>query len=71
MVGILALQRAHQEFKLWKPVQTLETAVFQKKRPARESAADTPLKPFKSSFESPNQGENARDLTIGVVRVPK
>jgi hypothetical protein len=71
MFRILGLQRAHQELKLGKPAQTLETTVLQEKRPARKSAADAPLKPLKSSFASPHQGENASDLIIGMVRVPE
>jgi hypothetical protein len=71
MVGILGLQRAHQEFKLGKPAETLETRVFQEKGPARESSADTPLKPLKGGFASFYQGENASDLIIRMVRVPK
>jgi len=71
MVRILGLQRAHQEFKLGKPTQTLEATVFQEKGPACESSADAPLKPLESSFTSAYQGENASDLIIGMVRVPK
>jgi hypothetical protein len=45
--------------------------VFQEKWPACKSAADTPLKPGKGSFTPPQQGENASDLIIGMVSVPK
>src|ERR1700738_4232784 len=47
MVRILGLQRTHQDIKFRKTGQILETKVFQKKRPACKSAADTSLKPFK------------------------
>src|SRR6266700_6075747 len=71
MVGVLSLQRAHQEFELRQPVQTLQTRIFSEKRPTRESSADTALKPFKGGFVSSRQGENASDLIIGMVSVAK
>ena len=71
MVRVLGLQRAHQEFELRQPVQTLKTRIFPEKRPTRESSADTALKPFKGGFVSSRQGENASDLIIGMVSVAK
>jgi len=71
MVRIFGLERAHQEFELGKPAQTLEARVFQEKGPAPESSTDTPLKPLESSVASAYQRENASDLIIGMVRVPK
>jgi hypothetical protein len=67
MVRILRLQRTHQDFRFGKTAQLLETSVFHKKRPARESGTDTRLQPFKSRFWAPQQRENASDLIVGVV----
>lgn len=44
VVGVPGLQRAHQEFKLGKHPQTLETRVFQEKWPARESGGQGPAR---------------------------
>jgi hypothetical protein len=71
MVRILRLQRTHQDFKLRKTAQILETRVFHKKRPARESSADASLKPFKRLGWPPQYGENTGDLIIGMVGVSK
>lgn len=71
MVGILGLKRAHQEFKLRKPMQNTEARIFQEKWPACESAADTPLKPLERGVAPADQRENTSDLIIGMVCVPK
>src|ERR1700733_4787382 len=71
MVGILRLQRAHQDFKFRETAQILETRVFHKKRPARESGADAPLKPLKSLGRPLQNRENTGDLIASMVRVPK
>jgi hypothetical protein len=71
MVRILGLQRAHQDFKFRETAQILETGVFHKKGPARESGADAPLKPFKSLGWPPQYGENTGDLVISMVGMPK
>jgi hypothetical protein len=71
MVGILRLQSAHQELKFRKTAKILEARVFHEKRPARKSSADTALQPLKGGVALPGQSENACDLIIGVVRVPK
>jgi hypothetical protein len=48
MIRILGLQGTHQQFKLRKSMQVLETMVFQEERPAGETGADAPLQPLKS-----------------------
>src|SRR5215467_11072494 len=45
--------------------------VFEEKRPAGESTADTPLKPLEGRLALSCQRQNAGDLIIGVMRVPK
>ena len=50
MVGILGLQRAHQNFECRKLAYILEARVLQKKRPARKSAVDTSLQPLQCGF---------------------
>src|ERR1700756_2004540 len=45
--------------------------VFQKERPARESGANTSFQPLERRLLPPQQGENAGDLIVGVVRMPK
>src|SRR5882724_11201014 len=71
MIGILGLQGTHEQIELRHPAQTLETGVFQEKRPAGKACADTPLQPLKGSFVATGERENASDLVIVVVRVPK
>src|SRR5271157_1507043 len=71
MVGILGLQRAYQYLKLRKFAEILEARVLQKKRPARESAANTALQPIERGFSPPQQGKNASDLIVVVMRMPK
>ena len=71
MVGILGLQRAHQHLKPRKFAEILETRVLQKKGPARESAANTALQPTERGLLPPQQGKNATDLIVAVVRMSK
>src|ERR1700730_10955637 len=71
MVRILGLQRAHQNFKFRKTEQILETRVLQKKWPARKSAADTPLKPFKGRRTPLQQRKDTSDLIVGMVGMSK
>ena len=71
IVGILGLQRAHQDLKTWKLAQIFEARVLQKKRPARESAANTSLQPIERGFSPSQQGKNASDLVVTVMRMPK
>jgi hypothetical protein len=71
MVGISGLQRTHQEFELGKYAQSFETRVIQEKWPACESGADTALKPLKSDFASSCESENASDLIVSVMGMPK
>src|SRR5882672_7694209 len=69
MIGILGLQRAHQDFKRRKLTQIFEVRVLQKKRPARESTANTSLQPLEGSFASSQQGKYAGNLMVSVVRM--
>src|SRR4051794_9272079 len=71
MVGILGLQRTHQDLKARKLAYIFETRVLQKKRPARESASDTSLQPIERRFSPSQQGKNATDLVVAVMRVSK
>jgi hypothetical protein len=71
MVGILGLQRAHQYLKRRKFAEIFKARVLQKKRPARESAANTSLQPIERVFSPPQQGKNTSDLIVAVVRMPK
>ena len=71
MVGILGLQRAHQDLKPRKFAEIFEAKVLQKERPARESAANTSLQPIERGLSPPQQGKNTSDLIVAVVRMPK
>src|SRR4030095_12398069 len=71
MVGILGLQRAHQNIKCRKLAEIFEVRVLQEKRPACEAVADTSLQPLKRSFTSPQQGKNGCELIITVVGMSK
>ena len=71
MVRVFGLQPADQKFELGETSQTREAGIFQEVRPAGEAGADAPFQPLKSSFAPPGQGERARDLIVGMVRVPE
>src|SRR5215472_2706554 len=71
MVGILGLQSTYYKLEVGKAAQISEARIFQEERPTCESGADTPFKPLKSRSPLPCQGENASDLIIGMVRMPK
>lgn len=71
MIRILGLQRTNEKIEFGKATQVLETWVFQEKRPAREPCADAAFQPFEGRLALPGQGENARDLIVGVVGVSK
>src|SRR5580693_1668827 len=71
VIGILGLQGTYQELKRGKLAQVFEPRIFQKKRPAGKSRADTSFKPGKRRRCLPKQGKNACELIVAVVRVSK
>ena len=71
MVRIFGLQRTDQNFKFGKISQILETGIFHKKRPARETRADAAFEPFEGRRGPTQDGQDAGNLIVGVVSVAK
>ena len=71
VVRVSGLQRTHQQFKFGEATQIPQARVFHEKRPARETGADAAFEPCKRFRRPFQQGENAGDLIISMVRVAK